>query len=216
MDGSSLVPVNLVNLLPEPWKPILDLDVLAEISENLKGVFLPETKNIFRALTIEPTKVKVIILGQDPYPNPKHAMGLAFSVNSDVTPLPSSLRNIFTELENDLGYKRTNGDLSDWNDQGVLLLNRTLTVAPSKSGSHEKLKWHLLTEKIVQHVAENNAVGLLWGNQAITLKKYFTEQSVITSAHPSPLSSYRGFFGSKPFSTVNSKLIEKGLTPIKW
>jgi uracil-DNA glycosylase len=143
-------------------------------------------------------------------------MGLAFSVNSDVTPLPSSLRNIFTELENDLGYKRTNGDLSDWNDQGVLLLNRTLTVAPSKSGSHEKLKWHLLTEKVVQHVAENNAVGLLWGNQAITLKKYFAEQSVITSAHPSPLSSYRGFFGSKPFSTVNFKLIEKGLTPIKW
>ena len=111
------MPVNLVNLLPEPWKPILDLDVLAEISENLKGDFLPETKNIFRALTIEPAKVKVIILGQDPYPNPKHAMGLAFSVNSDVTPLPSSLRNIFTELENDLGYKRTNGDLSDWNDQ---------------------------------------------------------------------------------------------------
>jgi uracil-DNA glycosylase len=96
------------------------------------------------------------------------------------------------------------------------LLNRTLTVTPSKSGSHEKLKWHLLTEKVVQHVAENNAVGLLWGNQAITLKKYFAEQSVITSAHPSPLSSYRGFFGSKPFSTVNSKLIEKGLTPIKW
>ena len=149
VDGFSLVPVNLVDLLPEPWKPILDLDVLAEISENLKGDFLPETKNIFRALTIEPAKVKVIILGQDPYPNPKHAMGLAFSVNSDVTPLPSSLRNIFTELENDLGYKRTNGDLSDWNDQGVLLLNRTLTVTPSKSGSHEQLNGHLLTEKVV-------------------------------------------------------------------
>jgi uracil-DNA glycosylase len=210
------VPANLVDFFPDPWKPIVDLKLLELISGNLKEDYLPETRNVFRALHLDPLAVKVLILGQDPYPNPKHAMGLAFSVNPNISVLPSSLKNIFTELENDIGYKRINGDLSDWSEQGVLLLNRTLTVAPFKSGSHEKLNWNLFTEKIVKYVAEKNTIAVLWGNQAIRLKEFFSEENVITSAHPSPLSAYRGFFGSKPFSKVNSKLITKGLAPIKW
>ena len=211
-----LVPVNLIDFLPDPWKPIVDLKLLESIANNIEGKFLPEARNVFRALKLDPNSVKVLIMGQDPYPNPKHAMGLAFSVNREVSVLPASLRNIFAELENDLGYQRFNGDLSDWSEQGVLLLNRTLTVAPSQTGSHEKLSWHNFTEKIVEFVAEKDAIGVLWGNQAQKMSKYFRQENLITSAHPSPLSAYRGFFGSRPFSRINSKLIDKSLAPIKW
>ena len=122
----------LFDLLPRQWQEALPSSKHLLSGIEINGDFIPEKNRIFIAFEQPISEIKVCIVGQDPYPNPKHAMGLAFSVNSDVTPLPSSLRNIFTELENDLGYKRTNGDLSDWNDQGVLLLNRTLTVAPSK------------------------------------------------------------------------------------
>lgn len=216
VDGFLLVPVNLIDFLPNSWKPIVDLKLLETISNNIEGKFLPEARNVFRALELAPKSVKVLIMGQDPYPNPKHAMGLAFSVSREVSVLPASLRNIFTELENDLGYKRVNGDLSDWSEQGVLLLNRTLTVVPSQTGSHEKLSWHNFTEKIVEFVAEKDAIGVLWGNQALKMSKYFRQENLITSAHPSPLSAYRGFFGSRPFSQINSKLIDKSLAPIKW
>ncbi len=216
VDGFLLVPVNLTDFLPNSWKPIVDLKLLETISNNIEGKFLPEARNVFRALEIDPNSVKVLIMGQDPYPNPKHAMGLAFSVSREVSVLPASLRNIFTELENDLGYKRVNGDLSDWSEQGVLLLNRTLTVVPSQTGSHEKLSWHNFTEKIVEFVAEKDAIGVLWGNQALKMSKYFGRANLITSAHPSPLSAYRGFFGSRPFSRINSKLTDKSLAPIKW
>jgi len=216
VDGFLLVPVNLIDFLPDPWKPIVDLKLLESISNNIEGKFLPEARNVFRALELDPNSVKVLIMGQDPYPNPKHAMGLAFSVSREVSVLPASLRNIFTELENDLGYKRVNGDLSDWSEQGVLLLNRTLTVVPTQTGSHEKLGWHNFTEKIVEFVAEKDAIGVLWGNQALKMSKFFSQENLITSAHPSPLSAYRGFFGSRPFSRINSKLINKNLAPIKW
>jgi uracil-DNA glycosylase len=214
--GFLLVPVNFVDFLPELWKPIVDLKLLESISTNIKGEFLPEARNVFRALELDPDAVKVLIIGQDPYPNPKHAMGLAFSVRREISVLPSSLRNIFTELENDLGYKRVNGDLTDWSEQGVLLLNRTLTVSPFQTGSHEKLNWHLFTEKIVKFLAQRDTIAVLWGNQAMTMGQFFKQENLITSAHPSPLSAYRGFFGSKPFSKVNSKLIAKGIAPIKW
>jgi len=128
MDVSSLVRVDLVRLLPEPWHKIVNLQILESLSKSLPEQFLPDQENIFRALSIPPAHVKVVIVGQDPYPNPKYAMGMAFSVRENTNPLPASLKNIFTELEDDLGYKRTNGDLSDWKDQGVLLLNRSLTV----------------------------------------------------------------------------------------
>ena len=216
MDVSSLVRVDLVRLLPEPWHKIVNLQILESLSKSLPEQFLPDQENIFRALSIPPAHVKVVIVGQDPYPNPKYAMGMAFSVRENTNPLPASLKNIFTELEDDLGYKRTNGDLSDWKDQGVLLLNRSLTVDAHDSNSHIDLNWSQITEPIIESVARNGAIGILWGNQAAIAGKYFPKENVLTSAHPSPLSAYRGFFGSKPFSKSNIKLLEKGLSPIKW
>ena len=216
MDVSSLVRVDLVRLLPEPWHKIVNLQILESLSKSLPEQFLPDQENIFRALSIPPAQVKVVIVGQDPYPNPKYAMGMAFSVRENTNPLPASLKNIFTELEDDLGYKRTNGDLSDWKDQGVLLLNRSLTVDAHDSNSHIDLNWSQITEPIIESVARNGAIGILWGNQAAITGKYFPKENVLASAHPSPLSAYRGFFGSKPFSKSNLKLLEKGLSPIKW
>jgi uracil-DNA glycosylase len=216
MDVSSLVRVDLVRLLPKPWHKIVNLQILESISKTLPKQFLPDQEDIFRALSIPPAQVKVVIVGQDPYPNPKYAMGMAFSVRENTNPLPASLKNIFTELEDDLGYKRTNGDLSDWKDQGVLLLNRSLTVDAHESNSHIGLNWSQITEPIIESVARGGAIGILWGNQAALAGKYFPKENVLTSAHPSPLSAYRGFFGSKPFSKSNIKLLEKGLSPIKW
>jgi uracil-DNA glycosylase len=210
------VPVDLIRLLPKSWHEFVDLDLLAQISKNLTSSFIPEQQSIFRALQIPPDQVKVVIVGQDPYPNPKHAMGLAFSIPAGVAPLPKSLKNIFTELNNDLAIDRPNGDLSDWANQGVLLLNRSLTVEPGKSDSHSNLGWQDFTEKIIQAAANNGALAILWGNEAQKVSNLFAATDVFKSAHPSPLSAYRGFFGSTPFSKVNKRLIEKGLIPIKW
>lgn len=215
-DVSSLVPVDLVGLLPKPWHKIVNLQILESISKKLPKSFLPDQKDIFSALSLPPDQVKIVIVGQDPYPNPKHAMGMAFSVRKGTNPLPASLKNIFTELESDLGYKRMNGDLTDWKDQGVLLLNRSLTVAAHDSNSHLNLNWSKITEPVIETVARNGAIGILWGNHAAVAARYFPQENVITSAHPSPLSAYRGFFGSKPFSKSNLKLVAKGLPPIKW
>jgi uracil-DNA glycosylase len=210
------VPVDLIRLLPKSWHEFVDLDLLAQISKNLTSSFIPEQQSIFRALQIPPDQVKVVIVGQDPYPNPKHAMGLAFSIPAGVAPLPKSLKNIFTELNNDLAIDRSNGDLSDWANQGVLLLNRSLTVEPGKSDSHSNLGWQDFTEKIIQAAANNGALAILWGNEAQKVSNLFAATDVFKSAHPSPLSAYRGFFGSTPFSKVNKRLIEKGLIPIQW
>ena len=210
------VPVDLIRLLPKSWHEFVDLDLLAQISKNLTSSFIPEQQSIFRALQIPPDQVKVVIVGQDPYPNAKHAMGLAFSTPAGVAPLPKSLKNIFTELNNDLSIDRSNGDLSDWANQGVLLLNRSLTVEPGKSDSHSNLGWQNFTEKIIQAAANNGALAILWGNEAQKVSNLFADTDVFKSAHPSPLSAYRGFFGSTPFSKVNKRLIEKGLIPIKW
>jgi uracil-DNA glycosylase len=143
-------------------------------------------------------------------------MGLAFSVRESVSTLPASLKNIFTELESDLGIKPSNGDLSRWASEGVLLLNRALTVKPGEPASHSKIGWHELTEAIISNVAKSGAIGVLWGNDAQTLAKYFSKDNLFTAPHPSPLSVYRGFYGSKPFSKVNNRLVKKGLAPIKW
>jgi uracil-DNA glycosylase len=210
------VPVNLVALLPKPWHELIDIEHLVDISKKLTDDFIPSSDSIFRCLELEPSEIKVVILGQDPYPNPSHAMGLAFSVNSSIKPLPASLNNIFKELDSDLGIKRNNGDLSDWSSQGVLLLNRSLTVIPNLSDSHSDIGWHKFTEEVIRVVAARGAIGVLWGKQAQDLGKLFNQLDQFSSPHPSPLSAYRGFFGSKPFSKVNNRLLEKGLTPIKW
>lgn len=216
MVGILLVHVNLQQYLPEPWLKIVDLDLLKSIENKLDEDFLPAPRNVFRALTLSPEKVKVLIVGQDPYPNADHAMGLAFSVNKTVSVLPASLKNILKELESDLGVVRTNGDLSDWVDQGVLLLNTTLTFNPTQPRQHLNIGWDLFTKSIIENAGKNGAIGVLWGNHAIAMKDFFLPDRVITSVHPSPLSAYKGFFDSKPFSRVNQILIKQGISEIKW
>ena len=216
MAGFLPVPVDLVGLLPKSWHEVSDLYSLSKISKLLPKNFIPTDNKIFAAFIKDPRTIKVLIVGQDPYPNPDYANGLAFSVSPNITKLPASLKNIFKELENDLGILRINGDLSDWADQGVLLINRSLTVEPGNSGSHSSLGWQVFTESVIKFCASNGALGILWGNEAQKLSHYFNKDDLFESAHPSPLSAYRGFFGSKPFSKVNARLKEKKLEPIKW
>ena len=211
-----LVPSNLTSLVPPAWREIVDLESVAQIGANLEPNFLPSSKLIFKSLEVDPDDVKVVIVGQDPYPNSQHAMGLAFSVPAEVGVLPASLKNIYKELEADLGIIRENGDLSAWLEQGVLLLNMSLTVLPNESGSHSKIGWQVITQQIISDVAKRGAVAVLWGREAQLMSKYFAIEDQFIAPHPSPLSVYRGFYGSKPFSKVNSRLVEKGLTPIKW
>lgn len=176
----------------------------------------PDYNLIFRALNQPIESTRVVIFGQDPYPTKGHAHGLAFSIDSSITNLPASLRNIYKELFADLGITRTHGDLSDWADQGVMLINRVLSTEIGKSLAHEKLGWQEITERVAQVLGERDVIAVLWGSTALPLKQFFHEQSVITSVHPSPLSAYRGFFGSSPFSQVNAKLRSKGLKEINW
>ena len=176
----------------------------------------PDYNLIFRALNQPIESTSVVIFGQDPYPTKGHAHGLAFSIDSSITNLPASLRNIYKELFSDLGITRTHGDLSDWADQGVMLINRVLSTEIGKSLAHEKLGWQEITERVAQVLGERDVIAVLWGSAALPLKQFFHEQSVITSVHPSPLSAYRGFFGSSPFSQVNAMLRSKGLKEINW
>lgn len=181
----------------------------------------PPSKDILRALVLTPPEdVKVVILGQDPYPTKGHANGLSFSVNPGVKPLPKSLVNIFKELQDDLGIQRTNGDLSDWARQGVLLLNSVLTVREKIPQSHEGLGWEILTTEIMRHLNQNhvNLVYILWGAPAQLKERYIdpSRNLVLKSSHPSPRAAYRGFFGSKPFSQANKYLTEHGKSPIDW
>ena len=177
----------------------------------------PEYENVMRALSVSIESISVVIIGQDPYPTPGHAHGLAFSVSSSVTPLPASLRNIFMELESDVGIPMSgNGDLSRWAQQGVLLLNRILTTQSGYSLKHELLGWQEITNEIARTLGQRSVVAILWGKNAQELSHLFDPGLTITSAHPSPLSSYRGFFGSKPFSQTNQLLESIGLPAIRW
>lgn len=178
---------------------------------------LPSYENILRALTTPLDSISVVIIGQDPYPTPGHAHGLAFSVSSGVAPLPASLRNIFKELESDVGIPMSgNGDLSRWADQGVLLLNRILTTENGYSLKHESLGWQLITDEIAKTLGQKPIVAILWGKNAQELSHFFDPARTIKSAHPSPLSAYRGFFGSKPFSTCNDILRHNNQPQIQW
>lgn len=184
-------------------------------------VVLPQSSLIMNAYGLTPFEhVKVVILGQDPYPTKEHAMGLAFSVPDTVKPLPKSLNNIFTELKTDIGISRTNGDLTDWAQQGVLLLNSCLTVEQGKPASHHNIGWDAITDDTIRAVSDHheNVVFILWGNYAIRKAHLINEEKhhIITSPHPSPLAAHRGFFGSKPFSQTNEYLASKNITPINW
>jgi uracil-DNA glycosylase len=194
------------------------LPLLDEIESNLEGEnYLPTHDNVMRALTSDLFNCKVLIVGQDPYPNSEHAMGLAFSIPVKVTKLPATLRNIFKELDSDLGLgEPLSGDLTSWHEQGVVLLNRTLTCRSGESNSHVNLGWRKITDRCAQAMAELGAVAILWGNNAAELSSSFKSEKVIASVHPSPLSAYRGFFGSKPFSRVNEILLREGSSEINW
>ena len=181
----------------------------------------PEEKNVFNALELTPFEsVKVVILGQDPYHGFGQAHGLSFSVQKG-TPLPPSLKNIYKELQEDIGGELpTEGDLSHWAKQGVLLLNTVLTVEEGNANSHKGMGWERLTNRLIESLNELNhpVIFILWGKPAQDKEKLITNPShvILKSPHPSPLSAYRGFFGSKPFSRVNDILIQQGQTPIRW
>jgi uracil-DNA glycosylase len=181
--------------------------------------YLPAGDRILRAFQRPLSQVRVLVVGQDPYPTPGHAVGLSFSVAPDVHPLPRSLVNIFRELYDDLGIEppRT-GDLTPWADQGVLLLNRVLTVSPGAPGSHRGRGWEEVTECAIEALAERGGpmAAILWGRDAQRLRPTLGGVPSVESPHPSPLSASRGFFGSRPFSRVNELLERQGAGPVDW
>ena len=176
----------------------------------------PEFSHVFRSLSRPIESTRAVIFGQDPYPTKGHAHGLAFSVDQSVSTLPPSLRNILTELSSDLGVTRRSGDLSDWFDQGVLLVNRVLTTQTGSSLAHSNFGWQEVTDAVAQELGRHDVVAILWGKSAGELSRYFRTEWQIQSVHPSPLSAYRGFFGSKPFSRCNEILVSHKKSPIHW
>lgn len=217
--------------IEESWKNALtdefNKDYFKNLTDFVRGEYLsgktiyPAAKNIFNAFNLCPLdSVKVVIIGQDPYHEPGQAHGLCFSVESGVD-LPPSLVNIYKEIESDIGHKSiTNGDLSSWAAQGVLLLNSTLTVRAHMAASHAGHGWETFTDAVIRTVAntQKNVVYMLWGSFAQKKAEMVnkSENLVLTSAHPSPLSAYRGFFGNHHFSRANEYLIQHGKIPINW
>lgn len=205
--------------------PIKNTEYFTTLWEKVKHEYattkvFPPKNQIFRALEITPfDDIEVVIIGQDPYHNDFQANGLCFSVSEQVT-APPSLKNIFIELKDDVGVARTSKELDDWGKQGVLLLNATLTVRAHTPNSHKDLGWETFTNFIIKEISDKkeNVVFVLWGAFAQKKAEFIdpAKHFIITSAHPSPFSVYRGFFGSKPFSKINEYLVSKGKKPISW
>lgn len=217
----------LSELVSPDWAEALDpvADQISAMGDFLREElaqghsYLPAGTNVLRAFTRPLADVRVLIVGQDPYPTPGHAVGLSFSVAPDVRPIPRSLVNIYAELESDLGIPPAlSGDLSPWFEQGVLLLNRVLTVRPSAPGSHRGKGWEQITECAIDALAARGGplVALLWGKDAQSLTPRLKSVPCICSPHPSPLSARYGFFGSRPFSRANAALAAQGATEINW
>lgn len=200
-------------------------DVLSALGERLhreqaegRG-YLPAANNVLRAFQRPLSDVRVLIVGQDPYPTPGHPIGLSFAVERDVRPLPRSLVNIYRERADDLGIPPApHGDLTAWSQQGVLLLNRVLTVRPGAAASHRGWGWEQVSELAIRALVarEQPLVAILWGKDAAGLRPLLADTPIVESAHPSPLSARRGFFGSRPFSRVNELLVEQRVAPIDW
>ncbi|MES2172146.1 MAG: uracil-DNA glycosylase [Actinomycetota bacterium] len=216
---------------PRPLSELIDpgwAEALAPVATQVaamgdflrtNGPYLPAGANVLRAFTRPFDQVKVLIVGQDPYPTPGHPIGLSFAVERSVRPVPRSLQNIYKELHDDIGVETPeHGDLSAWADQGVMLLNRVLTVKPGASGSHRGKGWEAITATAIHALVERGGplVAILWGRDAISLEPMLGSVPVVKSVHPSPLSASGGFFGSKPFSRANALLIQQGATPIDW
>lgn len=199
-------------------KPLLE-SIEAKLSAQ-NGEYVPARQFVMRAFEQPLDEIRVLIVGQDPYPTAGHAIGLSFAVNTDVKPLPRSLKNILIELKDDIGkHVPAEGDLSKWSEQGVLLLNRHLTTDLAEAGAHGEIGWAAFTDRVINVLNRKlgrKLVAILWGAQAQQLSGALCDCTVISSAHPSPLSARRGFFGSKPFSKTNNALIEVGEQPIDW
>ena len=219
----------LSEIVEPGWARALEpvADQVAAMGEFLRQeiaaghAYLPAGENVLRAFTFPFDDVRVLIVGQDPYPTPGHAVGLSFSVAPDVRPLPRSLDNIFKEYATDLGHPApSSGDLTTWSQRGVMMLNRVLTVRPGTPASHRGKGWEVVTECAIRALVARPQplVAVLWGRDAGTLKPMLTGDHCLTieSVHPSPLSASRGFFGSRPFSRANQLLTEVGSDPIDW
>jgi len=220
-------PKPLAELVHPTWVPALE-PVAARITamgDFLRGEiaagrgYLPHGDQVLRAFSTPFTDVRALIVGQDPYPTPGHPVGLSFSVSPETRPIPRSLANIFREYTEDLGQPTPgNGDLSPWTQHGVMLLNRVLTVAPGNPASHRGKGWEDVTEQAIRALVSRRTpmVAILWGRDAQSLGPLLDGTPVVTSAHPSPMSADRGFFGSRPFSRVNDMLTAQGAEPIDW
>ena len=221
------MPAPLSSLVDPEWARALD-PVAGQVSamgEFLRGEvaagrsYLPAGNQVLRAFERPLSNVRVLVVGQDPYPTPGHPIGLSFAVDRHVRPIPRSLANIYRELLADTGIMAPqHGDLIAWSDQGVLLLNRVLTVQPGKSASHRGKGWEPVTEQAIRALVARGGplVAVLWGKDAQNLRPLLRDTPVIESAHPSPMSADRGFFGSRPFSRVNRSLVEQGGEPVDW
>lgn len=217
----------LADLVAPDWAEALApvADTVARLGDFLRAEtaagrrYLPAGANVLRAFTRPLADVRVLIVGQDPYPTPGHPIGLSFAVDRHVRPLPRSLANIYRELSDDLGIApAAHGDLTAWSDRGVMLLNRVLTVQAGVAGSHRGHGWEEVTEAAIRALAQRGGplVAVLWGRDAGTLEPLLGSVPVIRSAHPSPLSAANGFFGSRPFSRANALLEQQGAPPIDW
>lgn len=221
------MPKPLEELVHPSWVPSLQPveDRITEVGRHLRSeiaegnTYLPPGDAVLRAFAQPMDRVRVLIVGQDPYPTPGHAVGLSFSVAPDVRPIPRSLQNIFREYSDDLGLPTpSSGDLSPWSSAGVLLLNRVLTVRPGRPGSHRGLGWESVTEQAIRTLAARGGplVAILWGRDAQSLRSWLGQVPAITSPHPSPMSASRGFFGSRPFSRANEILARHGGDTVDW
>ncbi|USQ80770.1 uracil-DNA glycosylase [Ornithinimicrobium faecis] len=224
---SSPPTTNLADLVHPSWARALApaTETVRELGDFLRAEvaagrgYLPAGPHILRVFEQPLDRVRVLIVGQDPYPTPGHAVGLSFSVAPDVRPVPRSLQNIYAELGTDLGMPTpTSGDLSPWAEHGVLLLNRVLTVRPGAPASHRGKGWEKLTDLAIAALAGRGGplVAILWGRHARSLAPALGDVPTIESAHPSPLSARGGFFGSRPFSRANELLVAQGGTPVDW
>jgi uracil-DNA glycosylase len=222
-----MAPRPLAEQVDASWLPALDpqASTIAQLGDFLRAEnaagrgYLPAGENVLRAFRTPLDAVRVLVVGQDPYPTPGHAVGLSFSVGPTVKPLPKSLDNIFREYSDDLGLPPpSSGDLSPWAERGVMLLNRVLTVQPGAPASHRGKGWERVTESAIVALAkrEGPLVAILWGRDAQNLAPMLGNVPMIVSTHPSPLSASRGFFGSQPFSRVNAALTAQGAEPIDW
>lgn len=204
----------------DPLAPVAgDIAAIGERLRTEGKPYLPAGDLVLRAFRTPIDAVRVLIVGQDPYPTPGHPIGLSFAVDPHVRPLPRSLANIYRELSDDLGIApAAHGDLSAWADQGVMLLNRVLTVAPGAPASHRGWGWERVTEHAIRCLVarETPLVAILWGRDAAGLTPLLGDTAIVASPHPSPLSASRGFFGSRPFSRVNASLEKQGAAPVDW